>query len=259
MRPRICFEAQEVLLGDGETLIGRDQACQLRIEDGSVSRRHARLLVVNGTASIEDLGSTNGVWINDRQVTGATLITAGDRVKLGSYEFTIEDGEQVAVEEETHRSLPSTQYQEPVYRTCIGCRSLLHKGEARCPRCGAEQPAGPYPTMRLWRDPQGRRRHLRRDVKLRGLYISGSLTVEGEVSDISHGGAFFACELLDEVGTLCDLLVFPAPDSDVVRFSGEVVRVSGQESRRCGLGIKFTHMSGAAQVWLLELMEATQD
>ena len=74
-------------------------------------------------------------------------------------------------------------------------------------------------------------------------------------SPSSHvAGAFFSTQLLDEVGTACDLLVFPTEESEVVRFSAEVVRVSHGDGRPLGLGIRFLKMTSGAQSWLLTVV-----
>ena len=53
-----------------------------------MSRRHARLIVdVNG-ALLEDLGSKNGTFVNDRRVAGPMPIVDGDQVRIGSLLFT---------------------------------------------------------------------------------------------------------------------------------------------------------------------------
>lgn len=68
----------------GEPLeIGRSQACGIRVGDTYVSQVHARLYGQNGTWFIEDLGSTNGTYVNDRRVAGPVALRAGDVVRVG--------------------------------------------------------------------------------------------------------------------------------------------------------------------------------
>ena len=106
----------------------------------------------------------------------------------------------------------------------------------------------------MWADPKGRRSSYRAPVRMRALYVSAFMTIEGEISDISLGGAFFASQLLDEMGTGCDLLVFPSDESEVVRFTAEVVRTSQGDGRTLGLGGRFIKMTSAAQAWLLTVV-----
>lgn len=67
----------------GTIQIGRAEACQIRLDDTYASQFHARIFSRNGSWWLEDLGSTNGTYLNQRKVTGPTPIGAGDRVKIG--------------------------------------------------------------------------------------------------------------------------------------------------------------------------------
>jgi 3-deoxy-7-phosphoheptulonate synthase len=72
-------------LGDGETLIGRAKSCHLRIDELGVSRTHARIAMgVDGTFTIEDLGSANGTLLNGRRITTTQTLTEGDKIQLGT-------------------------------------------------------------------------------------------------------------------------------------------------------------------------------
>jgi pSer/pThr/pTyr-binding forkhead associated (FHA) protein len=67
----------------GSTQIGREAGCAVRLSDTYVSQVHARLYGENGAWFVEDLGSTNGTFLNDRKVTSAVEVHAGDVVKVG--------------------------------------------------------------------------------------------------------------------------------------------------------------------------------
>jgi len=69
--------------------IGRDSACDLLIEDRSVSRCHARLEHAAGRWLLTDLGSTNGTRLNGWRVRDPVLVQAGDRLAFGSAVFVI--------------------------------------------------------------------------------------------------------------------------------------------------------------------------
>src|SRR5215471_18292267 len=60
----VLWMKQSLPLTDGEHLAGRDAECSLVIDGTTVSRRHARITVAHGTATIEDLDSTNGTHVN---------------------------------------------------------------------------------------------------------------------------------------------------------------------------------------------------
>ena len=63
--------------------VGRSEACAIRLEDTYVSQMHARLYGKNGAWFVEDLGSTNGTYVNDRRVAAPVEVHAGDVVRVG--------------------------------------------------------------------------------------------------------------------------------------------------------------------------------
>ena len=69
-------------LGD-ELMIGRADKCHLVIDDTYVSQLHARIFRRGESFIIEDLGSTNGTYLNRRRITAPTELQRGDRVKIG--------------------------------------------------------------------------------------------------------------------------------------------------------------------------------
>src|ERR1051326_3390947 len=79
-------------LGRGDTrTIGRSNQADIVLDEPSLSRLHARISMTrDGVAVVEDLGSTNGVFLNGSQRRSGNL-TAGDRVRLGSVEFELEE------------------------------------------------------------------------------------------------------------------------------------------------------------------------
>jgi hypothetical protein len=69
---------------DGELILGREQAsADLVIPDPGVSRRHARVLADNGSVIVEDLGSSNGIYVNGHRISGPVELGAGDELQLG--------------------------------------------------------------------------------------------------------------------------------------------------------------------------------
>jgi DNA-binding winged helix-turn-helix (wHTH) protein len=80
----LVWKKQSLLLPEGEHLAGRDAECSLVIDADTVSRRHARITVVSGTATIEDLDSTNGTHVNGTRIAAPTRIAPGSEVALGS-------------------------------------------------------------------------------------------------------------------------------------------------------------------------------
>ena len=70
-------------LYDGENLIGR-QNCAVKLTDGTVSRRHAKLIPANGHWMIEDLGSANGTYLNGVKVAKPMNVHRGDQIRCGT-------------------------------------------------------------------------------------------------------------------------------------------------------------------------------
>lgn len=64
-------------------IIGRDPGSDLHIQDIEVSRRHARLIAQSGGFVLEDLGSTNGTFVNGERVRTITVLRPGDEIRLG--------------------------------------------------------------------------------------------------------------------------------------------------------------------------------
>lgn len=67
----------------GETLIGRAPECSVCLDDEFVSNLHAKIYRVEGRYYVEDLGSTNGTYVNGRRINYPTELRAGDRIKVG--------------------------------------------------------------------------------------------------------------------------------------------------------------------------------
>ena len=72
---------QEALTGPIE--IGRDASTTLSIQDEQMSRRHARVSAQGDLAIVEDLGSTNGTYVNEQPIEGPRALQAGDRIRVG--------------------------------------------------------------------------------------------------------------------------------------------------------------------------------
>jgi DNA-binding winged helix-turn-helix (wHTH) protein len=80
---RLTWEGGDVSLAEGENVLGRVEEAAAWIESASVSRRHARILVSDGKARLEDLGSKNGTFLNGRKITSAVALADADEIRLG--------------------------------------------------------------------------------------------------------------------------------------------------------------------------------
>jgi hypothetical protein len=92
--PRLIVErapghsaGMEYDLGDGAVL-GRGDQAEIRLEDPFASSRHARIARQGGVMVLEDLGSTNGTYLNEEVLAGPAPLHPGDRVRIGDSEFT---------------------------------------------------------------------------------------------------------------------------------------------------------------------------
>ena len=74
---------QQIAVTEGTIIIGRGSDAAIRIDAGGVSRHHARIVVVNGRAAIEDLGSKNGTFVAGARIDGTRSLADGDEIRVG--------------------------------------------------------------------------------------------------------------------------------------------------------------------------------
>jgi DNA-binding winged helix-turn-helix (wHTH) protein len=84
----ILHAGKRTALEPGETVIGRDPGAGLFLDDPSVSRRHARIVVTEDSATLEDLGSKNGSRVEDRKIETPEPLADGARIRIGSVALT---------------------------------------------------------------------------------------------------------------------------------------------------------------------------
>jgi DNA-binding winged helix-turn-helix (wHTH) protein len=85
---RLTWEGGDVSLTEGENVLGRVEDAAAWIESASVSRRHARILISEGKARLEDLGSKNGTFLNGRKIASAVALADDDEIRLGLMPLT---------------------------------------------------------------------------------------------------------------------------------------------------------------------------
>jgi hypothetical protein len=124
---------REIPLARGEVLIGRSSSCDVVVDEMLVSRQHARLLVSRTALFVEDLGSTNGVIVNEVRTAGATPLRDGDRLIIGTQEMVVRSVAEM-------EDIPDTG-KRPSYRTLPAPKpaTTTHRAAIRI--------AGPHPGM----------------------------------------------------------------------------------------------------------------
>jgi ABC transport system ATP-binding/permease protein len=78
----------QVITVRDETVIGRE--AEVRIEDPELSRRHAVVRRKGGLLEIEDLGSSNGTFVDGERISGAVIVGGGSRLRIGTTEMAVE-------------------------------------------------------------------------------------------------------------------------------------------------------------------------
>jgi pSer/pThr/pTyr-binding forkhead associated (FHA) protein len=75
---------------DEDAVFGRGDTAEIRLADPFASSRHARVYRQGKILVIEDLGSTNGTYLNEELLDGQRPLHPGDHVRIGDSEFTFE-------------------------------------------------------------------------------------------------------------------------------------------------------------------------
>jgi serine/threonine protein kinase len=83
---------RELPLEEGENIVGRDSAARLRFKSGAVSRRHAAILVEGACATIVDLGSKNGTFVDGERIVEPRLLRDGMTLRFGTKELVYRRG-----------------------------------------------------------------------------------------------------------------------------------------------------------------------
>jgi DNA-binding winged helix-turn-helix (wHTH) protein len=90
--PRMVSGNHEWALVEGSNFVGRDSGCAICIDSPTLSRRHACVVIGGDGATLEDLDSKNGTYLNTLRVTRPVDLNDGDRIQVGSVEMTYHTG-----------------------------------------------------------------------------------------------------------------------------------------------------------------------
>lgn len=95
----IGYWSLEGILPDGEKwiiqidsnpfIIGRDKDCNLCLVSAEISRKHSEIIISGSSLSIKDLKSTNGTYVNNKQIKDMQTLCSGDVVQLGESKFYV--------------------------------------------------------------------------------------------------------------------------------------------------------------------------
>jgi two-component system, cell cycle response regulator len=88
---------------DGPAVIGRDPEAEVSLDDDGISRRHCRIVCTSGVYELEDMGSTNGSYVNNERVQGRIALHDGARIQVGNtvLRFALQD----SLEQESSRRM----------------------------------------------------------------------------------------------------------------------------------------------------------
>lgn len=111
----------------GELVLGRAEDAGLRLDHPSVSRAHALVELRGGHATLRDLGSKNGTFVDGRRVRGSIVLRPGDRIDLGPYALEF-DGESLVRTSREHNVRLVAQDLGRTVRTPAGARLAILDG-----------------------------------------------------------------------------------------------------------------------------------
>lgn len=255
----------------GETVVGRDVACALRFNDPAISRRHLRFIRRQNEVFVEDLGSSNGTLLNGRAVAAPLRIVDGDTIKVGTRVLTVrvsegEDEQPSTLVLKSFNAADEIKKMRSIATTLEMAIAQVPTANQRCPRCAAavseldEECANckyrwgsfrPMSRTDVRPNPLNRRRHDRQPIELHLVYTSSELEIEALSADLSESGVFVCSQVLDPIGTECQLtiLVDGGPPIDVRGVVRRVVerQIDGDP---IGLGVEFVELGEPQLTWI---------
>ena len=95
---RLIWGDRAIALREGENILGREPEAAVCLNVTSVSRRHARIVVAGDHATLEDLESKNGTFLQGEAVTKPRRLSDGDCVRIGTVEMTVRNVDAVSTE-----------------------------------------------------------------------------------------------------------------------------------------------------------------
>jgi predicted component of type VI protein secretion system len=130
------------LLEDAEATVGRDNSNTIAINDAEISRKHAKLELRGMSYVIQDLGSTNGTFINGARISGIQVLNPGDTVSFGEnitlmYETVADPNATMLSSAKSPKTAAALQKPAPV---------RIAPAPAPAPAYAGQVPVGPAPV-----------------------------------------------------------------------------------------------------------------
>jgi phosphoserine phosphatase RsbU/P len=118
------------LLDREHAIMGRHPDCDVVLDEGAVSRQHARITAVNNEFFVEDLGSRNGTVVNGQTIRERRRLYNNDQVKICDLLFSFHDREQEKPQVEENEG-PISLFDEPITSTSSTIMSTLEVKSSR--------------------------------------------------------------------------------------------------------------------------------
>jgi hypothetical protein len=241
----VTVQGHSFVLAPGEIVVGRDASCQLRLADLRVSRRHLRFKVTAEGATVEDLGSSNGTYVNSLPLYGPQSVYNGDVIEIGGATL------RIAVDQHGRPRAARQTMELPAVDATAQAEAPAGMPNEWFPRAHSKVAVAEVPTAQYQDFSEGtngvreRRRHARTPTEIQVIYDSEMLNLDATARDVSDGGVFVMTELLDQVGTPC-VMTIELPGTRPFRANGVVRHVvtsaSAQGKHPPGMGIEFTDL-----------------
>jgi pSer/pThr/pTyr-binding forkhead associated (FHA) protein len=90
-------QTREIPVDKPEFVMGRASDCDLRLRVNEISRHHCILRVAGGEATLVDLGSSNGSYLNNERVRSQAMLHSGDVIRVGPCTFVVDLGDPEAL------------------------------------------------------------------------------------------------------------------------------------------------------------------
>jgi two-component system cell cycle response regulator len=219
---------RSIKLSDEAVTIGRDESNGVSVPLHTISRQHARLSIRDGSYVVEDLGSTNGTFVNDEEMSGVTPLHNGDLVRCGGAVFKFIEGGNI-----------EALYHEEIYRLTItdGLMQVANKRHlldfldreiARATRHHRPLSLVLF-DVDVFKNLNDRYGHLAGDEVLKGIAAVVSTQIRREELFARYGGDELAVVLpettVEEAALFCDR-IRTAVENETFDYDGEPLRAT---------------------------------